>query len=408
MHRVVITGLGPVTPIGIGAAAFEQAQLAGKSGVGLISRFDTEKLSVKIAGEINIDISAWIGSRELRRMDRFVHLAMVAAELALQDSHLDSANEDPARVGTLIGSGIGGITTWEEQSKIMHERGAHRISPFFIPMMIDNMASGAVAMRYGFMGPSSTVVTACATGTDAVGSAMRVIQLGEADIMFAGGAEASITPMALGGFSVMKALSTRNDSPETASRPFSIDRDGFVLAEGAGVLVLEEYEHAKARGAGIYAELVGFGRSADAYHITEPHPEGKGAILAIRAALADAHINADRVDYVNAHGTSTPFNDRAETLALKRVFGEHATRLAVSSTKSMTGHLLGATGAVEAIATAQALASGVLPPTINYVADPELDLDYLPHQPVARQVDYAISNSFAFGGQNAVLVLKRV
>ncbi|AEB11588.1 beta-ketoacyl-ACP synthase II [Marinithermus hydrothermalis] len=409
MRRVAITGLGPVTPIGVGAEAFHQAQLEGRSGIRTITRFDASNLPVRIAGEVDVEPERWLERRELRRLDRYVQLALIAADLALKDSGLELEALDPTRVGTLIGSGIGGIETWEAQSKVYFERGAHRLSPFFIPMMIANMASGHVAMRYGLQGPSSTVVTACATGADAIGTAYQMIQRGEADVMIAGGAEAAVTPMAVGGFSAMKALSTRNDEPQRASRPFSASRDGFVLAEGAGVLVLEEYERAKARGARIYAEVVGFGRSADAHHITEPHPEGKGAVLAMQRALEDAGVAPDAVGYINAHGTSTPLNDRVETLAIKRVFGEHARRLAVSSTKSMTGHLLGAAGAVEAIATVQALAYGVLPPTINYdEPDPELDLDYVPNTPREARVEYALSNSFAFGGQNATLLFKRV
>lgn len=408
MRRVVITGLGLVSPIGVGAEAFHQAQLQGRSGIRRITRFDPSPLPVQIAGEVDVDLEAFIDRREQRRLDRFVQLALVAAELALKDAGLEVDRLDPTRVGTLVGSGIGGMETWEAQSRVFLEKGPNRISPFFIPMMIANMASAHIAMRYGFMGPSSTVVTACATGSDALGSAFRMIQLGEADIVLAGGTEAAVTPMTIGAFGVMRALSTRNHEPEKASRPFTKSRDGFVLSEGAGVLVLEEYEHARKRGARIYAEVVGFGRSADAHHITEPHPEGKGAALAMRAALKDAGIPLEKVGYINAHGTSTPIGDKAEVLAIKQVFGEHAKRLAVSSTKSMTGHLLGAAGAVEAIATAQALYFGILPPTINLEdPDPELDLDFLP-KPREARVEYALSNSFAFGGQNAVLAFRRV
>ncbi len=410
MPRVVITGLGPVTPIGVGAEAFHRAQLAGKSGVRRITRYDPDayKLPVKIAAETDVEVEAYLDKREIRRLDRFVQLALIGAELAIRDAGLDLDALDKTRIGTLVGSGIGGIKTWEDQFKVYFERGPHRLSPFFIPMVIANMASGHVAMKYGLMGPSSTVVTACATGTDAVGNAYRILKAGLADVMLTGGTEAAVTPMAIGGFAVMKALSTRNDEPERASRPFTKSRDGFVLGEGAGILVLETLEHAKKRGAKIYAEVVGFGQSADAHHITEPHPEGLGAVLAIEAALKEAGVAPEEVGYVNAHGTSTPYNDRVEVLALKKVFGAHAKKLAVSSTKSMTGHLLGAAGAVEAIATAQALDRGVLPPTINYDdPDPELDLDFVPNEPREAQVEYALSNSFAFGGQNAVLLLKR-
>ncbi len=411
MRRVVITGLGPVTPIGVGPEAFHLAQLEGKSGIRRITRYDPDEyqLGVKIAGEVDVNVEEYLDRKEARRLDRFVQLALIAAELALGDAGLEPGDLDPERTGVLIGSGIGGIKTWEDQFKIYFQRGPHRLSPFFIPMVISNMASGHVAMKYGFQGPSSTVVTACATGTDSVGSAARMIQHGEADVMLTGGTEASVTPMAIGGFAVMRALSTRNDEPEKASRPFDKDRDGFVLSEGAGVLVLEEYERAKRRGATIYAEIAGFGRSEDAHHITEPHPEGKGAVLAMKAAMRDGGVSPERIGYVNAHGTSTPLNDRAETLAIKQLFGDHAYRLMVSSTKSMTGHLLGAAGAVEAIATAQAIASGRIPPTINFVeAEPGMDLDYVPNEPREIRVDYALSNSFAFGGQNAVLLLKRV
>jgi len=402
MRRVVVTGLGALTPIGVGQEAFHKAQLAGKSGVRPITRFDASALPVRIAAEVDVDPGAYLDRKELRRLDRFVQYALIAAQLALEDAGLKPEDLDPERVGTLVGTGIGGMETWEAQSRVFLERGPNRISPFFIPMMIANMASAHIAMRYGFTGPSSTVVTACATGADALGSALRMIQLGEADLVLAGGTEAAITPMAIGAFAVMRALSTRNEEPEKASRPFTLSRDGFVMGEGAGVLVLEAYEHAKKRGARIYAELVGFGRSADAHHITEPHPEGKGA------ALKDAGIAPEQVGYINAHGTSTPVGDRAEVLAIKRVFGDHAKRLMVSSTKSMIGHLLGAAGAVEAIATVQALYHGVIPPTINLEdPDPELDLDFVP-EPREAKVDYALSNSFAFGGHNAVLAFKRV
>jgi 3-oxoacyl-[acyl-carrier-protein] synthase II len=409
MRRVVITGLGPVAPNGIGAEAFHTAQLLGRSGIRRITQFDASTYPVQIAGEVDVNFEEHIEKRELRRLDRFTQLALVAAHLALQDSGLELDKEDRTRIGTLIGTGIGGMITWQEQSKVLFEKGGTRLSPFFIPMMIANMASGQLAMKYGFMGPSSTVVTACATGSDAIGNAFRVIQLGEADLMLTGGTEAVVTEMSIGSFGVMRALSTRNDEPEKASRPFTRSRDGFVLSEGSAVLVLEEYQRARARGARIYAELVGFGRSADAHHITEPHPEGMGAALAMQAALKDAKINPGLVGYINAHGTSTPVGDKAETLAIKKVFGEDAYRLSVSSTKSMIGHLLGAAGAIEAIASIQALTSGVLPPTINLDdPDPELDLDYVPNTPKEKQVDYALSNSFAFGGMNATLLFKRV
>lgn len=409
MRRVVITGLGPVAPNAVGAEAFHQAQLEGRSGIGRITRFDPSPLRCQIAGEVQIAPEEYLDKKEMRRLDRFVQLALIASELALKDSGLDLEREDLTRIGTLVGSGIGGMETWETQSRVFIERGPERLSPFFIPMIIANMASGQLAMRYGFMGPSSTSVTACTTGADAIGNAFRVIQLGEAEVMVTGGSEAVVTAMAMGGFDVMRALSTRNDAPTQASRPFSASRDGFVLSEGAAIVVLEDYEHAKARGAKIYAELVGFGRSADAYHITDPHPEGTGAALSMQRAMQDAKINPEQVGYVNAHGTSTPVGDRAETLAIKKVFGLHAYKLAVSSTKSMIGHLLGAAGAIEAIASVQALVSGILPPTINLTdPDPELDLDYVPNTPREQPVQYVLSNSFAFGGMNATLAFKRI
>ncbi len=409
LRRVVITGLGPVTPIGMGAQAFAQAQRAGRSGIGPITHFDASSTASKIAGEVRESLDAFVDPREARKLDRYVQLALAAAELAARDSGLSAEELSGERVGTVVGSGIGGVKTFEDQAGVLHERGPGRISPMFIPMMIANMATGHVAMKFGATGPSSTVVTACATGTGAVGDAARYIQLGLADVMIAGGTEAAVTPIAIGGFSNMKALSTRNDDPETASRPFSATRDGFVLGEGAGLLILEEYERARARGATIYAEIVGYGTSADAHHITMPAPEGRGAQVAMRMALSTAGVNPEQVGYVNAHGTSTYYNDLYETQGLKHVFGDHAARLAVSSTKSMTGHLLGAAGAVEAIAVAQALKDGILPPTINLTdPDPELDLDYIPEGAREHQVEYALSNSFAFGGQNAALLFKRV
>lgn len=409
LKRVVITGLGPVTPIGTGAQAYADAQRAGKSGITRTTRYDPVNVASKIAGEVKEDLAPWVDAREARKLDRYVQLALAAAQLAVEDSGLSEEELRGERTGTVIGSGIGGIKTFEDQSRVMFERDASRVSPMFVPMMIANMATGHVAMKFGATGPSSTVVTACATGTGAVGDAARYIQLGLADVMIAGGTEAAVTELAMGGFANMKALSTRNDEPETASRPFSASRDGFVLGEGAGVLVLEEYEHAVKRGAKIYAEIVGYGTSADAHHITMPAPQGAGAQVAMRMALSTAGINPDQVGYINAHGTSTHFNDLHETQGIKHVFGDHAKNLAVSSTKSMTGHLLGAAGAIEAIAVAQALKDGVLPPTINLTdPDPDLDLDYIPEGAREQQVEYALSNSFAFGGQNAALVFKKV
>ncbi len=407
MRRVVVTGLGPVTPIGVGAEEFLAAQHEARNGIRRITNFDASDLSVKIAGEVDVNVEDFIERKEAKRLDRFVHFALIGADLALKDAGLTPEEVAGDRTGTSVGSGIGGLGTWEDQSGIRFERGAMRMSPFFIPMLIANMASGHVAMRFGLTGPSSSVVTACATGSSNIGEAWRMIQQDDADIVFAGGTEAPITSMGIGGFAVMKALSTRNDSPETASRPFTASRDGFVAGEGAGILILEEYEHAKARGARIYAEVVGFGSSADAHHITAPAPGGRGAIKAIEAALKSAKLNPEEVGYINAHGTSTPANDLNETLAFKAVFGAKVPP--VSSTKGMTGHTLGAAGGIEGIATVQALYTGVLPPTRNYLdPDPELDLDFIPNEAREKQVDVALSTNFAFGGQNAAVLFKRV
>ncbi len=408
-RRVVVTGVGPVTPIGVGAASFLSAQHEAKNGIKPITLFDASDLSVRFAGEIDLDMSQYFGGKEARRLDRFVQFALVAAELALADAGLTPEEVAGDITGTCVGSGIGGLETWEAQSKIRFERSPMRISPFFIPMIIANMASGHVAMRYHLTGPSSNVVTACATGSHNIAEGFRMIQRGEAEVVFAGGTEAPITPMGIGGFAVMKALSTRNDSPETASRPFTASRDGFVAGEGAGILILEEFDRAVKRGARIYAEVVGFGSSADAYHVTAPAPGGTGAIAAIKRGLTDAGVLPEQVGYVNAHGTSTPANDLNETLAFKAVWGGRDKVPPVSSTKSMTGHTLGAAGGIEAIATVQALFHGVLPPTRNYLdPDPELDLDYVPNEAREKQVDVAISTNFAFGGQNAAVVFRRV
>jgi len=409
MQRVVVTGLGPVTSIGIGAQAFLEGQQQARSGIRAITHFDASDLTVRIAGEVDVDIEAYIDRKEARRIDRFVQLALIGSELAIQDAGFTEDEIAGDHAGTSIGSGIGGLASWEAQSIVRVERGAMRMSPFFIPSVIANMASGHVAMRFGLTGPSNTVVTACASGSGAIIDAMRVIQRGEADVMVTGGTEACVTPMGIGGFAIMKALSTRNDDPEGASRPFSATRDGFVAGEGAGILVLESYEHARARGARIYAEVLGGATSADAHHITAPAPGGAGAVRCIRWALRDAKVDAERVGYVNAHGTSTPANDLNETLAFKTVWGSAAAVPPVSSTKSMTGHTLGAAGGIEGIATIQALHSGVLPPTRNlHDPDPALDLDYIPHTPRELQVDVALSTNFAFGGQNAAVVFGRV
>jgi 3-oxoacyl-[acyl-carrier-protein] synthase II len=409
MHRVVVTGVGPVTPIGVGARAFLEGQHQARNGIRRITRFDPSDLSVQIAGETDVDIEQWIDRKEMRRLDRFVQLALVGASLALEDAGLSEAEVAGEQSGTSVASGIGGLWSWEEQSLIRAERGAMRLSPFFIPSVIANMASGHVAMRFGLTGPSNTVVTACASGSGAVIDAMRVIQRGEAQIMITGGSEAPITPMGIGGFAVMRALSTRNDDPASASRPFAVSRDGFVAGEGAGILVLESLEHAKARGARIYAEVVGGATSADAHHITAPAPGGAGAVRAIRWALRDAHMDAEQIGYINAHGTSTPANDLNETLAYKSVWGGRDAVPPVSSTKSMTGHTLGAAGGIEAIAAIQAIHSGVLPPTRNlHEPDPELDLDYIPHEAREVRVDAVLSTNFAFGGQNAAVIFARI
>lgn len=409
LKRVVVTGLGPVTSIGIGADAFLTAQHQVANGIRCIQGFDASNLTVRIASEVDVNVTDYIPKKEARRLDRFVHHALIGAELARLDAGLEEDDIAGEHAGTCLGSGIGGMITWQENSETYFGRGAMRMSPFFIPMLIANMASGQVAMRYGLTGPSSTVVTACATGSGAIGDAYRMIQRGEASIMFAGGSEAVISEMGVAAFAIMKALSTRNDSPETASRPFTASRDGFVMGEGAGILVLEEYEHAKARGATIHAEVVGYGTSADAYHMTAPAPGGKGAVRCVQAAMKDAGIDKSALGYINAHGTSTPANDLNETLAYKTIYGDAKSVPPISSTKSMVGHTLGAAGGVEAIATIQAITSGVLPPTRNYEdPDPELDLDYIPNEPREAKVDYALSTNFAFGGQNAALIFKRV
>lgn len=408
-RRVVITGMGAITPLGTGLSAFWEGLIAGRSGVSRITRFDPSQFSTQIAGEVrDFDPTAYIDRKDARRMDRFTQFAVAGARMAVEDAGLDDDAVDWERVGVLIGSGIGGIQTLEEQCRILWEKGPERVSPFFVPMMIPDMASGQVSIALGAKGHNACTVTACASGTNAIGDAFRVIQRGAADIMITGGTEAAVSPLSIAGFCSAKALSRRNDAPEAASRPFDKDRDGFVMGEGAGILVLEALDHALKRGARIYAEVVGYGCTGDAYHITAPAPEGEGARRAMEAALQDAGIPPEAVGYINAHGTSTEYNDKYETLAIKRVFGEAAYSIPISSTKSMTGHLLGAAGGVEAIAVALTLANGVIPPTINYeTPDPECDLDYVPNKARVQQVDVALSNSFGFGGHNAVLVFRR-
>lgn len=408
-RRVVVTGVGVISPIGIGLHEFWTSLIAGRSGIGPITQFDASQFSTRIAGEVKgFDPTDYMDRKDARRMDRFAQFAVACARMAVADAGLDDS-VDWERVGVLIGSGIGGIHTFEEQARNLFEKGPDRVSPFFVPMMIPDIASGQVSIMLGAKAHNSCTVTACATGTHSIGDAFRIVQRGDADVMIAGGTEAAVSPLALAGFCSARTLSTRNDEPERASRPFDKERDGFVLGEGAGVLVLEALEHAQARGAKIYGEILGYGATGDAYHITAPAPDANGARRAMAAALKDAAIEPEQVGYINAHGTSTEYNDKFETLAIKQVFGEHAYKLAVSSTKSMTGHLLGAAGGVEAIAVLMALKEGVIPPTINYEhPDPECDLDYVPNEARKQTVEVGISNSFGFGGHNAVLVFGRM
>lgn len=409
-RRVVVTGVGVLTPIGNSVSEFWSHLLAGRSGIRRIDRFDVSEFPTQIAGMVeNFDPEAFMDRKEARRMDRFAQFAVAAAKMALEDAGLSMADTDPERVGVYIGSGIGGLHTLMEQHQILLEKGPRRVSPFLIPMMIADMASGQVSIQFGAKGPNSAPISACATGTHAVGDATRMIQYGAADVMIAGGTEATIHPMALAGFSSAKAMSTRNDEPEKAVRPFELHRDGFVMSEGAGILILEALEHAQKRGARIYGEIVGYGMSGDAFHVTQPAPEGDGAARAMAAALKDAGLQPEDVDYINAHGTGTDLNDKFETIAIKRVFGDHAYRVAVSSIKSMVGHMLGAAGAVEAIASLLTLQQGKIPPTINYeTPDPECDLDYVPNVYREAKVNVVLSNSFGFGGHNACIVVRRM
>ncbi|MBX5436258.1 MAG: beta-ketoacyl-ACP synthase II [Alicyclobacillaceae bacterium] len=408
-RRVVITGLGVVTPVGNDVQTFWQSLVEGRSGITRIDTFDVSEYPTQIAGLVRgFDPDQYIDRKEVRRFDRFTQFAVAAARQALEDAGLTITPENAEQVGVYIGSGIGGIGTLLENHRVLLERGPKRVSPFMIPMMIANMASGQVSILLGAKGPNSAPVAACTTSTLAIGDAFKLIQRGAAEVMIAGGTEAAVVDLALAGFSNMKALSTRNDEPERASRPFDANRDGFVMGEGAGVVILESLDHALARGARIRAEIIGYGMSGDAFHVTAPAPEGDGAYRAMKLALEDAGVQPSDVDYINAHGTSTDFNDKFETLAIKRLFGDHAYRLAVSSIKSMTGHLLGAAGAVEAIATVKTLEDGIIPPTINYeTPDPDCDLDYVPNQARRADVRVALSNSFGFGGHNGCLVLRR-
>lgn len=408
-RRVVITGMGTLSPVGNDVESSWSSLLAGKSGIGPITLFDATGFDVTIAGEVkNFDPAQYINFKEARRMDRFVQLALVAAMQAMDDSGLQITPENAENVGVIIGSGIGGIGTLTDQIAVLHQRGPGRISPLLIPMMISDMASGQVSIKYGAKGPNYGVVSACATGSDAIASAAEAIRRGDADAMITGGTEAAVVPIGVAGFAAMKALSTRNDEPEKASRPFDADRDGFVIGEGVGILVLEELQHALNRNAQIHAELVGYGGTGDAYHITAPAEGGEGAARAMKIALRKAGVQPDEVDYINAHGTSTALNDKGETAAIKTVFGESAYTRTISSTKSMTGHLLGAAGAIEAIYSILAISRSEVPPTANYTTpDPECDLCYTPNTSVKKDVRVAMSNVFGFGGHNVVLVFKR-
>ncbi len=408
-RRVVITGMGVVSPIGIGKEAFWDSLKNGRSGVGLLTFFDTTDYPSKIDAEVKgFQPELYIDKKNIRRMDRFTQFSYAAADMAIRDAGLDKAKLDPDRVGVIVGSGIGGLSTIEEEHIVLRDKGARRVSPFLIPRLIANIAPGEIAIRWGFTGPNYAVSSACATSNHAIGDSLRMLRYGDADVIVAGGSEAAITPLGFAGFCSARTLSTRNDAPEKASRPFDKNRDGFIMGEGAGIGILETLDHAQARGAKIYAELAGYGATDDAYHITAPNPEGTSAVKAMQRALADGDVKPEQVQYVNAHGTSTALNDKTETKALKLVFGEHAKKLAISSTKSMTGHLLGAAGVVELIATILCMENSLAHPTINYeTPDPECDLDYIPNKARPMKIDVALSNSLGFGGHNAVLVVKK-
>ncbi|MHB1399057.1 MAG: beta-ketoacyl-ACP synthase II [Trichloromonadaceae bacterium] len=410
MRRVVVTGVGVVSALGTGLEKNWEALTKGQSGIAPITRFDASQLPTQIAGEVkDFNAEDWIDKKEVKKMDLFIQYAMAAADMAMADSGLQITEANAERVGVVVGSGLGGLPTIEKYHEAMTEGGYRKITPFFIPMLIINLAPGQISIKHGAKGPNLSSVSACATGTHSIGDAFRMIQRGDADAMIAGGTESTITPLAIGGFNVMKALSTRNDDPTAASRPFDKGRDGFVMAEGAGIVILEEYEAAKARGAKIYGEVCGYGLTGDAYHLTAPSPGGEGAARCMKMALSTAGVKPEEVDYINAHGTSTPFNDLYETLAIKSVFGPHAKKLMVSSTKSMTGHLLGAAGGVEAVYSLLAMERGVVPPTINYSeVDEECDLDYVPNTARDAKVRVSMSNSFGFGGTNATLLFKKV
>jgi 3-oxoacyl-[acyl-carrier-protein] synthase II len=404
-----VTGVGLVSPLGIGTGANWDALCAGQSGIGPITRFDPTQFSARIAGEVkDFNPLQFVDKKDVKKMDVFIQLAIAATDFAMQDARLTVSPEHATRTGVFIASGIGGFSTIEREHRALLEGGPRRISAFFIPAAIINLAAGQVSIRFGAKGPNSATCTACSASAHAIGDAFEIIRRNDADVMIAGGSEAAITPMGVGGFAAMRALSTRNDEPQRASRPFDKDRDGFVMGEGSGVIILEELEFARRRGASIYAELVGYGMSADAFHITAPSEDGDGGVRVMQAALKSAGIGPEQVDYINAHGTSTPYNDKLETLAIKRLFGEHARSVAISSTKSMTGHLLGAAGGLEAGITVLAIRHQVIPPTINYeTPDPECDLDYVPNTKREKKIEYALSNSFGFGGTNGALLFKR-
>jgi 3-oxoacyl-[acyl-carrier-protein] synthase II len=408
-RRVVVTGMGLAIPTGIGVEIAWKNVCEGKSGIGLLTRFDTNGFETKIAGEVkDFNPELYIDKKEIKRMDLFVQYAIAATKEALEDAQLNIAPENCEQIGVIVGTGLGGLPTLEKYHKVLLERGPSRISPFFIPMLIANLASGQIAIQFGPKGPNTCVVTACATGAHCIGDAFRAIVYGDAEAMIAGGTEANITPLTIGGFNAMKALSTKNDEPEKACRPFEKNRDGFVVAEGAGIVILEELQFALKRNAKIYGELIGYGYTGDAYHITAPSPDGDGAVRCMRMAIKDAGLKSEEMDYINAHGTSTPLNDLTETIAIKTVFGDYAKKIPISATKSMTGHLLGAAGSTEAIFTILAIRDGIMPPTINYEEpDPQCDLDYVPNMARRKPLKIAMSNAFGFGGTNATLVFKK-
>ncbi len=408
-RRVVITGIGMITPLGIGVENSWKGLLAGRSGIRTITQFDASGFATRIAGEVEgFAPEDYIEAKEIKKMDRFIHLALATSQMAMDDSGLKIAENNAERAGVIVGSGMGGLYAIEHYHSVLLEKGPRRISPFFIPMLIVNLAAGQISIRFGAKGPNSAVTTACATGSHAIGDAFRIIQRGDADVMIAGGTESVITPLGIGGFNAMKALSTRNDEPEKASRPFDLNRDGFIMGEGAGIVIMETLEGAMERGARIYAEVAGYGMTADAYHITAPSPSGEGAARCMKIALKDAGVDPSEVNYINAHGTSTKYGDEIETIAVKTVFGAHASKVLVSSTKSMTGHLLGAAGGVEAVITTLSIQNDIVPPTINLdTPDPECDLDYVPGHARETTVNYALSNSFGFGGTNACLLFKK-